>query len=76
MISIYCDESGHLEHDNSNVMTIGGIYLPNYARKEVYRDIKEIKEKNEKIILKLSESFQHFSLLMRGGNNQKSSSRL
>ncbi|MGJ0566436.1 DUF3800 domain-containing protein [Enterococcus innesii] len=47
MISIYCDESGHLEHDNSNVMTIGGIYLPNYARKEVYRDIKEIKEKNQ-----------------------------
>lgn len=43
MLSIYCDESGHLEHDKSSVMTIGGIYLPTYERKKIYQDIKNIK---------------------------------
>lgn len=46
MLSIYCDESGHLEHDKSSVMTIGGIYLPTYERKKIYQDIKNIKIKH------------------------------
>lgn len=46
MLSIYCDESGHLEHDSSNVMTIGGIYLPTFERKKIYKEIKEIKLNN------------------------------
>ena len=43
MINIYCDESCHLEHDKQNVMAIGGIACPNYAKFNVYEDIKKIK---------------------------------
>lgn len=46
MINIYCDESCHLEHDNQKVMAIGGIACPNYAKFNVYKDIKKIKEKH------------------------------
>ena len=46
MINIYCDESCHLEHDKQKVMAIGGIACPNYAKFNVYKDIKKIKEKH------------------------------
>lgn len=46
MINIYCDESCHLENDNINVMAIGGIACPDYAKDKVYQDIKKIKVKN------------------------------
>ena len=42
--NIYCDESCHLEHDNSNVMVIGGIRCPRSARKRLIRGIMKIKE--------------------------------
>lgn len=41
MINIYCDESCHLEHDKQKVMAIGGIACPNYAKFNVYKDIKK-----------------------------------
>lgn len=46
MINIYCDESCHLENDQEKVMAIGGIACPDYAKYDVYKDIKKIKEKN------------------------------
>lgn len=46
MINIYCDESCHLEHDQQKVMAIGGIACPNYAKFNVYEDIKKIKERH------------------------------
>lgn len=44
-INIYCDESCHLLNDNSNIMVIGGIICPHEYRKEIYRDIKNLKLK-------------------------------
>ena len=44
MINIYCDESCHLEHDKQNVMAIGGIACPNYAKFNVYEDIKKLRK--------------------------------
>lgn len=46
-INIYCDESCHLEHDQSNVMSIGGVWLKKDKRKEVCERIKEIKRLND-----------------------------
>lgn len=45
-INIYCDESCHLEHDNSNVMVIGGVWLPKDKRIDICKRIKEIKIAN------------------------------
>lgn len=45
MFNVYCDESGHLEHDEVNVMVIGGIAIDNEFRKKTYSDIKQIKIK-------------------------------
>lgn len=44
--NIYCDESCHLEHDQSNVMALGAIILPKDKRKEIKRRIIEIKAKH------------------------------
>lgn len=44
MINIYCDESCHLEHDKQKVMAIGGIACPNYAKFNVYKDIKKLRK--------------------------------
>lgn len=43
--NIYCDESCHLEHDDSNVMALGAIWLPKDSVSQVNNDIKEIKAK-------------------------------
>ena len=44
MINIYCDESCHLENDNINIMVLGAIAVPEFAKKTVYQEIKKIKE--------------------------------
>lgn len=46
MLNIYCDESGHLENDDQEVMSIGGIASPGYAVNEIYDDIRKIKKKH------------------------------
>lgn len=44
--NIYCDESCHLQNDNSNVMTLGAIWCPSSKRKEIFDRIREIKQKH------------------------------
>lgn len=46
-INVYCDESNHLLNDNSNIMTIGLVYLPKHKVREVNIRLREIKEKNK-----------------------------
>lgn len=46
MFNIYCDESCHLENDDSDVMVLGGIACPNNQKREVYQEIRDIKEKH------------------------------
>ena len=43
--NIYCDESCHLEFDNSPIMVLGAIWLPNDKNIEIKTRINEIKEK-------------------------------
>ena len=40
--NFYCDESCHLEHDNSNVMVLGGVWCPKEKRREINERIKNI----------------------------------
>lgn len=42
---IYCDESCHLLHDSSSVMTFGAIHCPTEKVREISLEIKSIKEK-------------------------------
>lgn len=44
--NFYCDESCHLEHDNSNVMVLGAVWCPKEKRHEINGRIKEIKARN------------------------------
>lgn len=46
MINVYCDESCHLEHDKSNIMTIGGVWCDKTKVKELSEKIKGIKIKH------------------------------
>lgn len=41
--NIYCDESCHLENDQSKVMVLGAIWCPKEKRKEIFGRIREIK---------------------------------
>lgn len=43
--NIYCDESCHLEHDNSPVMVLGAISCPKDKKSEIFNDIRRIKER-------------------------------
>lgn len=45
--NVYCDESCHLENDNSRVMVLGGIICPNEEKNSVFEDIKKIKSKHK-----------------------------
>ena len=45
-INIYCDESCHLEHDNSKVMVLGAIYCPHEIRFKIYNELRNIKRKH------------------------------
>ena len=44
-IIVYCDESCHLESDNSNFMVIGAVYLKKPYVSEIVKNIKRIKRK-------------------------------
>lgn len=44
--NLYCDETCHLEHDNSNSMALGAVIVPKAKRKEVCKRIVEIKAKH------------------------------
>ncbi len=43
--NIYCDESCHLEHDQSKVMVLGAIWCQKEVKHEVFGRIREIKAK-------------------------------
>lgn len=42
--NVYCDESCHLEHDDSNAMTIGSIWCSKEKVPEINWRINEIKK--------------------------------
>lgn len=44
--NIYCDESCHLENDQSLVMVLGGVWCPTIKKDEIFERIKEIKAKH------------------------------
>ena len=44
--NFYCDESCHLEHDESNVMVLGAVWCPKEKRKQINECIKQIKKQN------------------------------
>lgn len=44
--NVYCDESCHLEHDKSDKMVLGCIWLPRSEVRRVSREIKEIKSRH------------------------------
>ena len=46
-INIYCDESCHLEHDDSKVMVLGGIICPKQEKLKIFEDIKYIKSNHK-----------------------------
>lgn len=46
MINIYCDESCHLEHDDSNVMILGAISCDSERKKSIFTDIRDIKKRH------------------------------
>ena len=46
IFNIYCDESCHVPHDNSDIMVIGGISCPKEKATLINRTIMSIKEKN------------------------------
>jgi hypothetical protein len=46
MFNIYCDESCHLPNDNSDVMVLGAIKCEDSRKKEIYQEIREIKQKH------------------------------
>lgn len=43
---IYCDESCHLEFDSFDTMVLGGISCPKDKKKQIFNDIRTIKEKH------------------------------
>ena len=45
-ISIYCDESSHLENDQSRVMGLGALFCPTDKKDEVFERIREYKVKH------------------------------
>lgn len=44
--NVYCDESCHLEHDDSSAMFLGAITCPKSDVRKYLKDIKRIKEKH------------------------------
>lgn len=45
--NFYCDESCHLEHDDSNVMVLGAVWCPKEKRHGINERIKQIKIRND-----------------------------
>lgn len=46
LYTVFCDESCHLQKDNSSVMVLGAMYCLSEKRKQIYSDIRAIKEKH------------------------------
>ena len=46
LINVYCDESCHLQTDDSRFMVIGGVICPHDKRIQVYKDIRQLKIKH------------------------------
>lgn len=44
--NIYCDESCHLENDDSNVMVLGAIRCPKDKAKEIANNLRQIKKRH------------------------------
>ena len=53
IFNIYCDESGHLERDQSNVMVLGAVWCPLEKTREIAVRLREIKQKHN-----LSDNFE------------------
>lgn len=45
-ISIFCDESCHLEHDRQKAMVLGGVWCADVDKQKAYERIREIKKEN------------------------------
>ena len=43
---VYCDESCHLQHDDSQVMVLGAMYCASENKEKIFRDIRAIKKKH------------------------------
>lgn len=46
LYNIYCDESCHLENDNSDIMILGAVTCAESKKAEIYNEIRAIKKKN------------------------------
>lgn len=46
LFNIYCDESCHLENDGEKAMVLGGVWCPADKKDEIFRRLREIKEKH------------------------------
>ena len=46
LYNVYCDETCHLEHDNSNVMVLGAVWCSQLKLKEINERIRQIKKRN------------------------------
>lgn len=44
--NVYCDESNHLENDNSNIMTLGAVYVEKQYVRQINEEIRHIKIKH------------------------------
>ena len=44
--TVFCDESCHLENDDSPVMILGAMYCPSDKKKKIYSDIRKLKEQS------------------------------
>lgn len=50
MINLYCDESCHLENDKINIMVLGALAVPEFAKTTVFEEVKKNSEKYGYII--------------------------
>lgn len=46
LYNIYCDESCHLEHDQSNIMAMGCVWCPFDRKDEIFSRLRDIKIRN------------------------------
>lgn len=46
LYAVFCDESCHLQKDSSSIMVLGAMYCLNEKKKQIYSDIRAIKEKH------------------------------
>ena len=44
--NLYCDESCHLQKDQSSIMVLGSMYCEAQTKKKIYEKIRSIKEKH------------------------------